>query len=112
MTPTTESAAEPEDTVLWTEVRDAKLAAMTDAERAEYEAATYPVMAEFMLSQLVYDLRTEAGLTQTELAERAGTRASAVSAIEGGVRIPTVPMLMRLAEAVGKQLTISADTPA
>ncbi len=37
------------------------------------------------LGQLIYDLRTEAGLSQHELAERMGTTQSAISRLEEGV---------------------------
>lgn len=105
MTLTAPTAA-PAGTIRWEDARDARDAAMTPAEHAEYDAAKYPARAEIMLSGLVYNLRTEAGLTQTELAERAGTRQTVISAIENGAQIPAVPMLLRLADAAGKTLHI------
>jgi ribosome-binding protein aMBF1 (putative translation factor) len=52
----------------WTQVRDQSLAAMTDAERAEYDHAAIEAEVRLNLAELVYNARTTAGLTQTELA--------------------------------------------
>ncbi len=79
---------------------------MTEAERAEYDIATDEEEARLQLAEMVYTARTAAGLSQTELARRAGTRQSVVSAIESGGQIPTVPMLRRLAHALGGDLRI------
>lgn len=55
---------------------------------------------------LVYRLRTEAGLTQTELAERMGTTQSAIARMEGGGARPTLETLEKLAGAVGGELVV------
>ena len=55
---------------------------------------------------LVYRLRTEAGLTQAELAERMGTTQSAVARMEGGGSRPTLETLEKLAGAVGGELVV------
>ena len=39
---------------------------------------------DLALGQLIYDLRTEAGLSRRELAERMGTTQSVISRLEGG----------------------------
>lgn len=48
-----------------------------------------------------------AGLTQSELAERAGTRQGAVSAYETGRRDPTFGTLERLLRATGHEVELS-----
>ncbi|WP_349816983.1 helix-turn-helix transcriptional regulator [Frankia sp. Cppng1_Ct_nod] len=48
--------------------------------------------------------RQQVGLTQTELAHRAGVQQSVVSAYEAGRRQPTVPMLLRLIRATGNDV--------
>lgn len=45
--------------------------------------------------------RESAGLTQAELAEAAGTRQSHLSAVEADRHEVTIPMLQRLASALG-----------
>ena len=56
------------------------------------------------LQELVYRLRTEAGLTQAELAERMGTTQSAVARMEDGGTRPTLATLKELAVAVSARL--------
>ncbi|MDH6116144.1 helix-turn-helix transcriptional regulator [Kitasatospora sp. GAS204B] len=63
----------------------------------------------FALGQAVYDRRTELGLSQTELARRAGMTQPQISNIEGGDAVPTLPLLTRLAKALDASLTIDLD---
>ena len=56
--------------------------------------------------ELVYRLRTEAGLTQAELAERMGTTQSAVARMEGGGSRSTLETLEKVAAAVGGELVV------
>jgi transcriptional regulator with XRE-family HTH domain len=57
---------------------------------------------------LIRAVRRRNGLTQAELARRAGTSQPVISAYERGVRDPTVGTLRRLVEAAGERLEISA----
>ncbi|MEV5570934.1 helix-turn-helix transcriptional regulator [Spirillospora sp. NPDC052269] len=61
------------------------------------------------LGQAVYDRRTELGLSQAELARRAGMTQPQISNIEGGDSVPTLPLLTRLASALDSALTIRLD---
>lgn len=92
-------------TTPWDQVRHESLAAMTETERAEYDAAAIEAEACLQLTELVY-ARTAAGISQTELARRAGTRQSIISAIENGAQAPGGIMLARIAHALGGTLTI------
>jgi transcriptional regulator with XRE-family HTH domain len=56
--------------------------------------------------ELVHRLRTEAGLTQVELAQRMGTTQSAIARMEGGGTRPTLDTLEKLASAVGADLVV------
>jgi transcriptional regulator with XRE-family HTH domain len=56
--------------------------------------------------ELAFRLRTDAGLTQSELAGRMGTTQSAIARIEGGGTRPTLETLERLATAVGSDLVV------
>ena len=53
---------------------------------------------------LLREARTEASLTQSEVARRAGVTQSVVSAYESGSREPSLPTLRRLIEATGREL--------
>lgn len=52
-------------------------------------------------SKLIKEARTAAGLTQAELARRAGTSQPTVAAYESGEKVPTVGTLERLLNAAG-----------
>ncbi|WP_086754418.1 helix-turn-helix domain-containing protein, partial [Streptomyces scabiei] len=47
------------------------------------------------------------GLSQAELAERCGMKQPQISRFEAGGTVPTLPMLRRLARALGADLSIS-----
>ena len=93
-------------TTSWEQIRQESLAAMTEAERAEYNRAAIETEARLQLAELVYNARAAAGISQTELARRAGTRQSVISAIENGVQAPGGVMLARIAHALGGTLGI------
>jgi transcriptional regulator with XRE-family HTH domain len=52
------------------------------------------------LGEAVRRLRLEAGLSQEQLAERAGTDLTQIGGIERGVRNPSYTTLVRLADAL------------
>jgi transcriptional regulator with XRE-family HTH domain len=54
--------------------------------------------------------REQAGLTQAELAELAGTSQATVSAYESGRKEPSVNTLSRLLAAAGARLTVEPGT--
>lgn len=56
--------------------------------------------------ELVHRLRSDAGLTQAELAARMGTTQSAIARMEGGGTRPTLETLEKLAVAVGSELVV------
>ncbi|HUE27885.1 MAG TPA: helix-turn-helix transcriptional regulator [Solirubrobacteraceae bacterium] len=57
--------------------------------------------------QLIGDIRARSGLTQAELARRAGVPRSVVNAYERGKREPGTESLARLAESAGFRLELS-----
>lgn len=67
----------------------------------EYEAIYEETRDADDLAQMVYDRRTELGLSEGQLAERAGMTEAQISRIEGGGTAPTLPLLVRLAFALG-----------
>lgn len=63
-------------------------------------------MTSIRSGALLREARTRAGLTQAELALRAGTTQSVISAYESGRRQPALPTLARLVEASGQELEV------
>lgn len=59
-------------------------------------------------SVLVRDARKHAGLTQAELAERAGVTQSVIARLERGAGNPTFATLERVLHAAGHRLELSA----
>ena len=80
----------------WKTRRSRKLLGETVEESPTYVEAGYA----FALGQAVYNRRTALGLSQTELARRAGMTQPQISTIEGGDSVPTLPLLTRLAKAL------------
>ncbi len=72
---------------------------------AETRAA---VNQDLDLGQLIYDMRTEAGLSQRELAERMETTQSVISRLEeGGGAKNRIDTLARVATALDRHLILS-----
>ncbi|MCB0973286.1 MAG: helix-turn-helix transcriptional regulator [Actinobacteria bacterium] len=59
------------------------------------------------LRELVRRLRTDAGLTQTELAVRMRTTQSSIARLERGGTRPTLETLEKVARAVGADLVVA-----
>jgi DNA-binding XRE family transcriptional regulator len=72
-----------------------------------HSAAYAEARAALLLGKMVYDRRTELGMTQAELAERAGMTQPQLSRLEGGGATPTVPLLAQLADALDADLDIA-----
>ena len=68
----------------WTELRDARLAAFSDEERAEYERGYRAAALAASIGEQIRAFREEASLTQRELAERMGTSQAAIARLEAG----------------------------
>ena len=63
---------------------------------------------DLALGQLIYDLRTEAGFSQRQLAERMGTTQSVISRLEeGGGARNRLDTLARVATALNRHLVVS-----
>ena len=68
-------------------------------EAAEKEIAPYEAIADLLL-----DARIRAGLTQAELAKRAGTTQARISGMESGEANTKLETLMRIGEALGPHI--------
>lgn len=86
-----------------TRLKDVKKRFMEDPEfREEYARAN----EEYALVEALVRARTDAKLTQAELAQRLGTTQSAVARLEGGRVSPSLATLRHFAEATGTRLTV------
>ena len=63
--------------------------------------------AEFSLIEAVIEKRLEKGLSQKELAQKIGTKQSAISRFEAGGYNPTIAFLQKIAFAMGLNMKIS-----
>ena len=87
----------------WEDIRSAKGELSAEA-RTQIEQ-------DLDLGQFIYDLRTEAGLSQRELAERMGTTQSVISRLEeGGGAKSRIDVLARVAKALDRHLVLSFPT--
>lgn len=71
--------------------------------RKEYER----IVPEFELASMLIRKRIEKGLTQGELAQKIGTRQSAISRLESGGYNPSFALLKKVAKALNADLRIS-----
>lgn len=67
--------------------------------------------AEFSIIEALVKARTQAKLSQTELAKRIGTTQSAIARLEGGGVSPSLSTLRRYAEATGTKLEVHLVAP-
>jgi HTH-type transcriptional regulator/antitoxin HipB len=88
----------------WSELRDDL---GVDRDHPAHSAARIA----FELGAEVRTLREQRGWSQTELATRAGMTQSATARFEAGGTVPTLPVLDRVATALGMRLSVSL-TPA
>ncbi len=91
-----------------TKIADLKKRLMDNPEfLKEYEKAD----AEFAIIEALVRARTQAKLSQAELAKRIGTTQSAIARLEGGGVSPSLSTLRRYAEATGTKLQINLVAP-
>ncbi|MBL1353262.1 MAG: helix-turn-helix transcriptional regulator [Zetaproteobacteria bacterium] len=65
--------------------------------REAYEAHAF----EFEIARSLIEARSNAGLTQAEVAKRMGTTQSVIARIEGGSQLPSMKSVIRYARAIG-----------
>ena len=85
----------------WSELRNELLS--NDEIRTEYEA----LKPQYELIAQIITVRTKQGITQKELARRAGTKQSNISRFEGGNYNPSLEFMQKLARGLGKELHIT-----
>jgi HTH-type transcriptional regulator/antitoxin HipB len=75
--------------------------------RPEAAAAYEQARLRYELAEAIRARREELGWSQRQLAERAGMTQPGIARFEAGGTTPTLPLLERLASALGLTLTIS-----
>jgi len=89
-----------------TRLADARTARIhSPAAAAAYEQATL----RFELAEAIRARREELGWSQRQLAEHAGMTQPGIARFESGGTTPTLPLLERLAAALGLTLTVSFE---
>jgi DNA-binding XRE family transcriptional regulator len=92
----------------WKTLRERKLTeGFTEPD--DIAEARHEIRLSMALAQAVYNRRIELGLTQAELADRAGLTQAKISRIEGSDTVPTLPLLAKLARALDASLNIALD---
>ena len=75
-------------------------------DQSEYERAYADGDLAGQIAEIVYRLRTSAGMTQSELARRMGTTQSAIARMENSGSLPTLELLDRVGRAIGTAITL------
>jgi len=76
----------------------------TQNEDNEIEKIEYDINAE--ISELIQSVRKEVGLSQKQLSEKTKIPQANISKIENGHYIPSIEILKRIADALGKRLVV------
>lgn len=74
---------------------------------AEYREGYDEARRAFVIGKAVRDRRLALGLSQMEVAARAGMTQPALSRLEAGGVVPTIPLLDRIAAALGAELIVA-----
>ena len=72
----------------------------------EYRKGYTEARRAFLIGQAVRERRLVLGLSQTELAARAGMTQPALSRLEAGGVVPTIPLLERISAALDADLIV------
>ena len=84
-----------------------KILEQMTSEDAEMEEMIQESSLNAELAQLIYQVRTQAGLTQQQLAERIGTKQSVIARLEDAeYEGHSLSMLQRIAQALNQRLEI------
>lgn len=88
------------------DVRDELLAGLSDAGRRQFDGFAAVYEARQVASHLA-EMRVAAGLSQREVAKRAGVDQADLSRIEAAQVTPSLPTLLRLLDVVGGRLVVA-----
>jgi len=74
---------------------------------ADYREGYDEARRAFLIGEAVRERRVTLGLSQTEVADRAAMTQPALSRLEAGGAVPTIPVLERIATALGSELIVA-----
>lgn len=94
------------------ELKNRRLAAMSDEERAEFDQAYEASRLAIEVGEKVRDAREAAGLSQRDLAARMGTSQAAVARLEAGGVGATLTTLQKVASALDLKISVRLETAA
>lgn len=80
--------------------------ARRDAREPGFAAGVEDEFDRLKLARKLKALREKSGLSQTELAERVGTKQPAIARLESGRVIPKLDLLEKIARALGLRLDV------
>lgn len=87
-------------------VRASLLADASPVELQNYKRSRDAALVRTSIAEVIYEIRKSEGLTQAQLAQRAGTSQTIISTLESGSHMPRLITLMRIAEALGTSFEI------
>jgi DNA-binding XRE family transcriptional regulator len=87
-------------------VKASLLAEASPIELQSYQRSRDAALVRTTIAEKIYSLRKSEGLSQAQLAQRAGTSRTVISTLESGSRMPRLITLMRIAEALGSSFEI------
>ena len=91
------------------DLRDKRLGAMSDSERAEFDEALAAARLALEVGEKVREAREAAGLSQRELATRMSTSQAAVARLESGGTSATLTTLHKVAAALDMTITVNLN---
>lgn len=75
--------------------------------RKDVRRAYVALGPEFTLIEMIIEKRLKRGLTQAQLAQKIGTKQTAIARLESGTYNPTVKFLNKVAKALDAKLSLS-----
>ena len=76
---------------------------------AEFKAEYEKLLPRYEAIEQIIRARKEQNITQAELAKRVGTQKSNISRLESGNYNPSLDFLAKVAESLGKKLTVQLN---
>ncbi len=86
--------------IKWKEYRDRKL------QEPEFKQAYEDLEVEYAIMNEMLKLRSEAGISQSQLSQQTGITQPDISKLENGKANPSIATLKKVARAFGKRLQV------